>query len=250
MRIFSICLATWWCAANLFAQPGAPAPTNAAPRSGYGPGSALIPATRATPTNWLARHEGFVAQAKKGGVDILFLGDSITDNWRSHGLNVWNKVYAPRHAANFGIGGDRTQHVLWRIEHGELDGIKPKVTVLMIGTNNSNSDPAEDIAKAIKMILEEIHAKLPDTKILLLAVFPRNKPVDKPSQMDTIRQVNNIISGYDNGTTIRYLDIGPKFLGPDGKVPADIMPDFLHPSENGYQIWADAMEPLLNQMLK
>src|SRR5271169_5853760 len=131
IRLF-ILLAALFCTANLFAQTNAPV-------AKYVPGSALIPATRATPTNWLARHEGFVAEAKKGGVDILFMGDSITDNWRSKGKNVWDKVYAPRHAANFGIGGDRTQHVLWRIENGELDGINPKVTVLMIGTNNSNS---------------------------------------------------------------------------------------------------------------
>src|SRR5690242_8364585 len=107
---------------------------------------ALLPEPRTTPTNWLSRHEGFVEQAKAGGIDLLFVGDSITDNWRSRGSNVWNKYYAPRHAANFGIGGDRTQHVLWRIDHGELDGLKPKVIVLMIGTNNSNSDSADEIA--------------------------------------------------------------------------------------------------------
>ena len=231
--------------ASLFAQTAAPAA-----KSGYTPGSALIPATRTNPANWMARHEGFVAQAKKGGVDILFMGDSITDNWRSKGVNVWNKCYAPRHAANFGIGGDRTQHVLWRIEHGELDGIKPKVTVLMIGTNNSNSDPADEIAKAIKLILDDIHARIPDTKILLLAVFPRNKPTDKPEQMEKIHQVNDLIAKYDDGKTVKFLDIGPKFLGPDGKVPADIMADFLHPSEKGYQIWADAMNPTLDALMK
>ena len=243
-------LAALICAANLFAQTNAPVQTNAAPVVKYAPGSALIPATRATPTNWLARHEGFVAEAKKGGVDILFMGDSITDNWRSKGVNIWNKYYAPQHAANFGIGGDRTQHVLWRIEHGELDGIKPKVTVLMIGTNNSNTDPADEIAKAIKMIIDDIHAKLPDTKILLLAIFPRNKPVDKPTQMETIRQVNDIIAKYDDGKTVKFLDIGSKFLGADGKVHEDIMPDFLHPNEKGYQIWADAMNSTLDEMME
>src|SRR5271170_4851980 len=232
------------CPANLFAQ------TNAPVSKGYPPGSALIPATRATPTNWLTRHEGFVAQAKKGGVDILFMGDSITDFWRNRGSNVWNKYYAPQHAANFGISGDRTQHVLWRIEHGELDGIKPKVTILMIGTNNSNSDPAADIAKAIKMIIGDIHAKLPETKILLLAIFPRNKPADKPAQIETIHQVNDIIAKYDDGRTVKFLDINAKFLGPDGKVHEDIMADFLHPTEKGYQIWADAMNPTLDEMMK
>jgi lysophospholipase L1-like esterase len=213
-------------------------------------GSAIVPALRTNQTNWLARHEGFVAQAKQGGVDILFLGDSITDNWRKKGSNVWNKFYAPRRAANFGIGGDRTQHVLWRIDHGELDGLKPKVTVLMIGTNNSNSDSSDPIADAIKLIIREIRAKCPDTKVLLLGIFPRNKPTDKPGQMGIIHGVNDIIARLDDGKTVRYLDIGPKFLAADGKVPADIMPDFLHPNEKGYQIWADAMESTLAAMMK
>ena len=237
-------LAALFLTANVWAQ------TTATPATKGGSSSALIPATRSTPTNWLARHEGFVQEAKKGGVDILFLGDSITDMWRTKGVNVWNKCYAPRHAANFGIGGDRTQHVLWRIAHGELDGIKPKVTVLMIGTNNSNTDPAADIAKAIKMIIDDIHARLPETKILLLAVFPRNKPADKPEQMEKIHQVNEIIAQYADGKKVKFLDIGPKLVGADGKVPADIMADFLHPTEKGYQIWADAMNPTLDAMMK
>ena len=232
--------------ATLFAQTDA---TSAA-KSGRTSSSALVPAIRTGMTNWMARHEGFVKETKKGGVDILFIGDSITDMWRNKGVNVWSKCYAPRHAANFGIGGDRTQHVLWRIEHGELDGIKPKVTVVMIGTNNSNSDSPDDIAKAIRMIIDEIHARVPETKILLLAVFPRNKPTDKPGQMDKIHQVNDLIAKYDDGRTVKFLDIGLKFLGPDGRVPADIMADFLHPTEKGYQIWADAMNPTLDAMMK
>src|SRR5664279_4435563 len=102
--------------------------------------TAIIPVLRTDPTNWVARHEGFVQEAQKGGIDILFLGDSIVDGWRDKGLNVWNKYYALRNAAIFGIDGDRTQHVLWRMEHGELDGIKPKVVVLMIGTNNTGRE--------------------------------------------------------------------------------------------------------------
>src|SRR5580765_6618893 len=148
------------------------------------PNAPSIPVTRSTPTNWLARHEGFVAQAKKGGVDVLFLGDSITDGWRSKGKNVWTKSYGPRHAANFGIGGDRTQHVLWRIENGELDGIKPKVVVLMIGTNNSNSDSGDQIAEGVEKIIQVLQAKLPGTKVLLLAIFARNRATDTPEQLD------------------------------------------------------------------
>lgn len=211
---------------------------------------ACVPATRDNPTNWMSRHDKFVAQAKRGGIDILFMGDSITDNWRSKGSNVWNEYYAPRHAANFGIGGDRTQHVLWRIKSGELDGIHPKVAVLMIGTNNSKSDSADDIARAIGMIIDGIHAKIPETKILLLAIFPRNRLTDTPEMLETIHTVNEKIAGYDNGTTVRFLDIGPKFLGPDGKVHSDVMADFLHPTEKGYKIWAVAMNPTLDGMMK
>jgi lysophospholipase L1-like esterase len=231
-------------AASLSAQ------TNSSTQPAQVTGGALIPATRDNPKNWMSRHEKFVAQAKSGGIDILFLGDSITDFWRTKGSNVWNQYYAPRHAANFGISGDRTQHVLWRIENGELDGIHPKVTVLMIGTNNSKSDSAEDISKAIGMIIDEIHSKIPDTKILLLAIFPRNTPKDTPESLGTIAEVNNQIESYDNGDTVRFLDIGQKFLGPDGKVHKDIMADYLHPTEKGYKIWAAAMEPTLDAMLK
>lgn len=210
----------------------------------------LVPATRSNPTNWLARHEGFVAQARSGGIDLLFVGDSITDGWRKKGSNVWQKYYAPRRAANFGIGGDRTQHVLWRLQNGELTGIKPKVAVLMIGTNNSRDDQPEAIADAIKLIVREIRNQCPKTKVLLLAVFPRNRPTDTPEQLATNHKVNELIAKLSHGRKVRFLDINRVFLGPDGKVPAGIMPDFLHPNEHGYQLWAQAMEPTLAKMLK
>lgn len=210
----------------------------------------LVPATRSTPTNWLARHEGFVAQTQRGGIDLLFVGDSITDGWRKKGAAVWDHYYAPRRAANYGIGGDRTQHVLWRLQYGELTGLNPKVTVLMIGTNNSKEDSPADIAAAIQLIVREIRARCPKTKVLLLAVFPRNRPTDTPEQLATLRKINEIIARLDDGKKVRFLDINKVFLGPDGKVPADIMPDFLHPNERGYQLWAEAMEPTLAKMLK
>lgn len=211
---------------------------------------AAIPATRSSPTNWLARHEGFVEQAKSGGIDLLFMGDSITDNWRKPGKAVWEKYYGQRHAANFGIGGDRTQHVLWRIENGELDGIDPKVIVLMIGTNNSGSDSPDEISEGVEKIVAVTREKCPESKILLLAIFPRNRATDKPEVMDTIHKVNERIAKLSHGKRVTFLDINHVFLGPDGKVPIEIMPDFLHPNEHGYQLWADAMEPTLAKMLK
>lgn len=237
------------CAANLFAQD---AVTNAGVSNSATNAVLSNTATNPVPlgAGWVRRHEGFVAQAKQGGIDILFMGDSITDFWRSRGSNVWNQYYAPQHAANFGISGDRTQHVLWRMDNGELDGIHPKVVVLMIGTNNGRKNSPEQIADAIKIILDTIRAKCPDTKILLLGVFPRNRPMDTPQEIAAPAKINDIISKFDDGKMIRYLNINDKFLGPDGKVPADIMPDFLHPNEHGYQIWADAMNPTLDEMMK
>lgn len=218
--------------------------------SAFAQNPAIIPVPRSTPANWMSRHEGFLAEAKQGPYDLVFLGDSITDGWRKKGADVWAKHYAPRRALNLGIGGDRTQHVLWRIENGELDGLKPKAVVLMIGTNNSNSDDAPSIAAGIELIVQKIRAKCPGAKVLLLAVFPRNKPTDSPAQLETLREINRRIAKLDDGKTVRFLDINAKFLGADGKVPAAIMPDFLHPNETGYQIWAEAMEPTLTAMLK
>ncbi|HWD93636.1 MAG TPA: platelet-activating factor acetylhydrolase IB subunit [Verrucomicrobiae bacterium] len=211
---------------------------------------AIIPVTRSNPTNWLARHEGFVKKAKAGNIDLLFLGDSITDNWRSRGKNVWQKFYAPRHAANFGIGGDRTEHVLWRIENGELDGIDPKVIVLMIGTNNSGSNSSNQISEGVEKIVADIREKCPKSKILLLAIFPRNKPDANPRQMEVINRVNERIAKLDDGKMVTFLNINKAFLGEDGHLHADIMPDYLHPNEHGYQLWADAMEPTLAKMLQ
>lgn len=206
---------------------------------------------------WEKRHEKFVEIAKRGGVDLLFLGDSITDAWGGEGHNpkasgaaIFEKEFLPLKAANFGIGGDRTQHVLWRLQNGELDGIEPKVVMLMIGTNNSNREDntAEEIADGVTAIVKEIHKRSPKTKVLLLAVFPRGA---KPNpQREKISKVNEIISKLDDGgKTVKYLDIGNKFLEADGTLPKEIMPDFLHLSPRGYQIWADAVKPTLMEML-
>jgi lysophospholipase L1-like esterase len=204
---------------------------------------------------WVKRHEGFVAQAKQGGIDILFMGDSITDFWRNRGSNVWNQYYAPQHAANFGISADRTEHVLWRMDNGELDGIHPKVVVLMIGTNNTgkerNGTPRNttpQVIEGVQAVVNDIRAKLPDTKILLLGIFPRGT-LDDP-QRAQVALINTVIAKLDDGKMVRFLDIGPKFLEADGTLSKNIMPDLLHPSERGYQIWADAMNPTLDEMMK
>ena len=197
--------------------------------------------------NWMKRHEGFVEIAKKGDVDVLFLGDSITDGWRGKKA-IWDKHFGAMKAANFGIGGDRTEHVLWRIQNGELNGITPKVAVLMIGTNNSGGNSADQIADGITAIVKTIREKSPSTKVLLLAVFPRGADSKFPQRVK-LAEVNQKVAKLDDGKNVRYLDIGSKFLESDGTLTKQVMPDLLHLSERGYQIWADAITPTLNEML-
>jgi len=202
--------------------------------------------------NWLKRHEFFVDIAsRQTGCQVLFLGDSITDFWRERALGVWGLHFGHYAAENFGISGDRTQHLLWRLRNGEIGNLRPRAIVLMIGTNNTGYEtgkktkrntPAE-AAEGVKAVVGCLREKLPDTKILLLAVFPRGEK-DDPQRAE-VNQINEIISKLNDGKSIFYLDIGGKFLQPDGTLPRDIMPDLLHPNLKGYQIWADAIrEPL------
>lgn len=204
-------------------------------------------------TGFMAAHQKFVGIAQEGKAQLVFLGDSITAGWGSK-KDIWDKAFGQYTPANFGIGGDRTQHVLWRIENGELETIKPKAVVIMIGTNNSGSDPAEGIAKGVTKIVETVRAKQPQAKILLLAVFPRGEKASTPEKpnmgRDKLKQVNAIIAKLDDGKNIHFLDIGDKFLQPDGSLTKEIMPDFLHLSAAGYQIWADAITPKLAELMK
>jgi lysophospholipase L1-like esterase len=201
---------------------------------------------------FLKRHEGFLKDlaAKNGKVGVLFVGDSITDGWRGGGRRAFQKNYGSMDPLNIGIGGDRTQHVLWRLEHGEVEGISPKVAVLMIGTNNLGSNTNEEIAAGVTRIVHTLHEKLPGTKVLLLAIFPRGFKADDPAR-GRIKSINEQLAKLDDGgKTVKYLDIGPKFLDPDGTLPKDVMPDALHPNEKGYEIWADAMGPTLKELIK
>jgi lysophospholipase L1-like esterase len=216
--------------------------------SGGTAGEKKNPAT--TPMNRdIPRHKQFLAIAKKGGVDVLFLGDSITHGWE--GQKAWKKYFEPLKAANFGIGGDQTGHVLWRLTDGdELTGITPKVAVLMIGTNNSGRDSSEQIAEGITLVVTTIHKKSPTTKVLLLGVFPRGKDADTAIRKK-LAGINKIVAKLDDeGKTVKYLDIGERFLEKDGSLSKDIMPDYLHLSARGYEIWAEGITPTLTEMLK
>ena len=196
------------------------------------------------------RHDQFLTVAKAGGVDLLFIGDSITDGWRNAGKAVWDQFFAPLKAANFGIGGDRTEHVIWRLRNGELEGIRPKLAVIMIGTNNGG-DSAEDVAAGIKTIIADLQERSPGTRILLLGIFPRGEKPEGARLKN--EQVNKLISAYaspNDPKRIVYMDIGAKFLTPDQILGKDIMPDALHPNAKGYQIWAEAIIDMVKQQLQ
>jgi beta-glucosidase len=188
------------------------------------------------------------ARVKRGNVRLVFIGDSITQGWESSGRNVWRTFYGKRQAVNLGIGGDRTQHVLWRLDHGNIDGISPKLAVVMIGTNNAGVNTSEEIAEGVAKIVERLRTKLPETKILVLAIFPRG-----PNQDDAARKVNQganeLIAKLADGETVTYLDIGSRFTKPDGTLSRDVMPDLLHLTPGAYQSWAEAIEPIVAQTL-
>ncbi len=197
---------------------------------------------------WKERHAAKSARVAQGNVDLLFLGDSITHSWENSGRQVWDQYYAKRNAANLGFSGDRTQHVLWRLLNSPLENISPKLAVLMIGTNNANTDSPEDIAKGVEAIVTLLGEKLPETKVLVLAIFPRGP--DSDAKFRKVNEAANaIIKNLEDNKRVYYLDIGPKFLTEDGVLTKEIMPDFLHPHEKGYAIWAEAIEPTIRKLL-
>jgi beta-glucosidase len=199
---------------------------------------------------WKNRHEAVNAHVKKGDVGLLFIGDSITQAWESDGKESWEKHFAKYKPANLGFSGDRTQHVLWRLENGNIDGIDPKAAVVMIGTNNSNGNEytAEEIGAGITAIVAKLREKLPNTKILLLAIFPRG---EKPNpQREKNAKASEIASKLADNEHVFYLDLGPLFLNEDGTLSKEIMPDLLHLNPKSYQIWAEGISPKLEELMK
>jgi lysophospholipase L1-like esterase len=231
----------------LAAQTNVPIAATAMPEAH--PNTAIVPVPR---TGDITNRQSLVLQRAKenpGDYDIEFIGDSITQGWEGAGKNVWQDFYGHRKVINFGVSGDRTQHVLWRFEQGQLDGIKAKVAVVMIGTNNSNNrDNTEaEILEGVTAIVQQIRARQPDTKIILLGIFPRGATFS--TQRGKILQVNEALAKLDDGTNIFYLDIGPQLIENDGSISKAVMPDYLHPNAAGYLIWANATEPKLKQLL-
>lgn len=200
---------------------------------------------------WKNRHALLNQRAAEAGekAEVIFIGDSITQGWEGEGQEVWEKYYAPRQAVNLGIGGDRTQHVLWRLENGNLQGLKPKVAVVMIGTNNSNGEDntVSQIAEGVAAIVQKLRRALPNTKILLLGIFPRGE--NPNPQRGKILQVNQVLERLANDSSIVWIDFGSRFVDAAGLIPRSLMPDFLHLSPPGYQLWAEAIEPTLTQLV-
>jgi lysophospholipase L1-like esterase len=197
---------------------------------------------------WLAQHDAFVARARQGGIDVIFLGDSITENFVKRGNAAWNREIAPLGTiADFGISGDRTQFVLWRARNGELDGTGARVVVLMIGTNNLASATPENVARGVAAVVGTVRAKLPDATVILNALLPRGEPND-PVRAKTA-DVNARIALLANDDHVRWLDASAAFLGAGNVIPSELMPDKLHPSAAGYDVWATALRPVLLDVL-
>lgn len=215
----------------------------------YEVNSAIIPHSRGDETWWRDRDREKNNRLKEGNIDLAFIGDSITQGWEGNGKQVWESYYGARKAVNLGFGGDRTEHVIWRLTKGAWNQIKPKVAVLMIGTNNTGhkmQDPSQTAA-GIERILNILKERSPKTKVLLLGVFPRGKaPHDRGRVIN--QGINQIIRRLADNDRVHYMDLSDHFLQSDGDLPASIMPDALHLNEEGYRIWAEAMEPKLKEL--
>jgi len=204
--------------------------------------------------DWAARHRAIVERNQKVKPDILLLGDSITHFWggepsdaRARGPVSYQKYFGAYKTTNIGYGWDRTENVLWRLRHGEVDGIRPRVVMVMIGTNNMNINTTEEIAAGVTAICEELHLRLPQSQILLIGIFPRGAKAD--AGRDKIAAVNMELAKLHGTHNVTYMDIGKVFLEADGSIAPAIMNDYLHPTEAGYERWGEAIAPTLNKLL-
>jgi lysophospholipase L1-like esterase len=209
--------------------------------------------------DWPARHAAAVALMKTSRPEIVMLGDSITHFWggdpSGNGIGgprnapeVWDRAFAGRRVVNLGYGWDRTENILWRLRHGEFEGVSPKVVVVMAGTNNVTLNTPDEIAAGVTAICDEIHRRSPASRILLLGIFPRGATPD--ANRATIGAINQRLAKLDGRDgVVTYLDIGDKFVAADGAISKDVMYDFLHPTAKGYEIWVAAMAPTLTRLL-
>jgi len=175
-------------------------------------------------------------------------GHPITNGWDNEGREVWKQYYARRNAVNLGISCDRIQNVLWRLDNGNIDGISPRLAVMMIGSNNASRSRPEEIPEGIKAVVERLRAKLPNTRVLLLGIFPRGKDNEDPWRQIN-NKVNERISTLADGENVFYPDIGPKLVAPDGTASKEVLRDLVHLSAKGYAIWAEETEPTVAELM-
>lgn len=206
------------------------------------------------PGSWRQRHEEFIALGRRQRIDVLFLGDSITDYWRTTGHESWSQQFKPLHAANFAIAGDRTQHLLWRLRHGEIATLHPRVIVLLIGSNNTGTEKdgmprnaPREVVDGIAAVVNLLRAQLPDSQILLLALLPRGER--EVAQRAEITAINAALPSLQDGVKIHLLDLGFLFLRPDGSLRRELLPDSVHPSAAGYRLLADLLAPQVRRLL-
>ena len=226
-------------------------------QAGQAPAPGDRPVAR-TDANSVTAHAQLLDKARRGRVDLYFAGDSITRRWGATDypdfLADWTKRFFGWNAADFGWGGDTTQNILWRLENGELDDVRPKVIVLLAGTNNVGSAPsalpvadrAEDVSRGIKAILDVMQSKAPQATIVLTAVFPRN---DAVAAMPVIDEINRRIARFADGRSIRWLNVNGKLADATGRLFDGMMGDGLHPTLEGYRVWAEGLEPILLELL-
>ncbi|TVQ68317.1 MAG: acetylglucosamine-6-sulfatase [Balneolaceae bacterium] len=221
---------------NAFAQ----CPENAA---------ALTPAPLEEPWAiewWMPRHLDKLQEEGRDEAEILLIGDSITHGWELRGAQAWNEHFGDFRTFNIGYSGDRTENVLWRLQNGEVEGISPKLALLMIGTNNTGHrmDPADCTAAGIGLIISELRNRLPQTHFLLLAIFPRGEQPDDGMRVRN-EEINRLIAPLDELDRVTFLDLNSIFLTDEGILTEEIMPDLLHPHETGYRLWAEALRPVI-----
>jgi lysophospholipase L1-like esterase len=218
-------------------------------RKHYDVNSAVIPSTRGNVKSWNNRNQQLTANSRNGPFDVVFVGDSITQGWEGRGKDVWKKYYGDKQALNLGIGGDRTEHVIWRLTANNQMGRRAKVAVVMIGTNNTghfDQDP-DEVAAGVESILDIMKKKRPETKILLLGIFPRGQSPHDLKRLNNI-MINQKIRRFADGERVHYMDLSNEFMEPDGTISKTVMPDYLHLNAEGYERWAKAIQPKLAEL--
>ena len=211
----------------------------------------IVPAARTDQNSALA-HQQLLEKATQGRIDVYFEGDSITRRWGATDypqlLENWRKNFHGWNAGDFGWGADRIENILWRLDNGELDGVNPKAIVLLAGTNNLGHNSAAEISQGIQEIVRTMRKKAPHAVIILTGIFPRN---DRQEFLSQIREINRNLAAFADGKSVRFLDVNDRLAGPDGQLYEGMMNprDKLHPELKGYQVWADALKPLLTEVL-